>query len=286
MKKITLVAALFAAFAVNAQDTHFFDNFETDVIDAVTFNNWESVDVDGDGEFWEVADILDFAINNAPAHPMQSLAADSDSWEGTPFTPDNFLITSALVDLSTSGSTEITYVVGTYQTSGQFVGDKYSIYMSTSNDPADIINETPIYTATVGDDAPSDQGDGSASAATVTVDASAYDGQQVYLTFRHYDTFDENSVLIDDVEVTGQPLSVGDQSFNNFAHYVRNNELNLSAATAMESVSIFNVLGQEVVSQRLNSTNETVSLASLNTGVYIASVVIEGQRKSFKIVRK
>ena len=113
-----------------------------------------------------------------------------------------------------------------------------------------------------------------------------FHGQVVYLTFRHYDTTDENSVLIDDVIVDGI-LAVSDQNFNGFTYFVdANNQLNLSASIAMEKVALYNVLGQEVLSAKLSSNSEVIDISGLNSGVYIATVSIEGQVKSFKIVKK
>ncbi len=285
MKKTTLFLAAFCiAFTMNAQI--FSDDFNAETTGSTVYMQWESIDQDGDGNFWEVADMLDYATNNAPAHPMQSQAADSDSWEGTAFMPDNFLITKDPLDLTNVTGTTIDYLVGSYQTNGMFIADKYSIYLTTSNDPTDIVNETPITTRTVGDDAPCDQADGSASAAFVSIDASAYDGQVVYLTFRHYDTIDENSVIIDDVVVDGI-LSVGDESFSGFRYFVdSNNLLQLSANEPLESISLYNIVGQQIISQKLSNTTETIDLSALNSGVYVATITINGQRKSVKIIRR
>ena len=286
MKKTTLfIAAFCVAFTMNAQIV-FSDDFNAETTDSTVYEKWESIDQDGDGNFWEVADMLDYATNNAPAHPMQSQAADSDSWEGTPFMPDNFLITKDPINLTNVTGTTIEYLVGSYQINGTFIGDQYSVYLTASNDPAVIVTETPITTRTVGDDAPCDQPDGSASAAVVTLDASAFDGQVVYLTFRHYDTFDENSVIIDDVVVDGV-LSVGDESFSNFNYFVdANNQLQLSANEPMEKIAVYNIIGQEIITKKLSNTKETIDLSSLNSGVYVASVSINGLRKSIKIVKK
>jgi len=77
---------------------------------------------------------------------------------------------------------------------------------------------------------------------------------------------------------------VEDQAFEGFTHFVDgNNNLNLSARTAIESVTLHNVLGQQVISQKLSNTDETVQLSSLKSGVYVATVVLEGRARSFKI---
>lgn len=295
MKKITLLAAVFAGFAMNAQVTVFEDNFDAETIDATTYAKWTASDEDNDGKNWEVFDATntqyDSDGDDVPdtnfAWIMTGLGIDSDSWESGPgaYTPNNYLTTTEAIDLSGATGSSLTYKVGTYQTNGSFIDDKYSIYLTASNEPTDIENETPVVTKLVSDDVAADAEDGSASAAEVTIDISAFDGQVVYLSFRHYESIDINSVLIDDVKVTAAVLSVADQNFQGFKHFVAYNQLNLSASTSMEKVAVYNMLGQQVVSQKLANTNETVSISGLQSGVYLVSVSIDGATKTFKIVK-
>lgn len=87
--------------------------------------------------------------------------------------------------------------------------------------------------------------------------------------------------------LAGQILSVENQIFDSFSYYVdSNSQLNLKANSPLENIQIFNLVGQEVVSQKLSNNNETINMSSLNTGVYIARISIEGQSKSFKIIKK
>jgi len=44
-------------------------------------------------------------------------------------------------------------------------------------------------------------------------------------------------------------------------------------------------LGQQVISKKLLNTNETINIASLETGIYVAKASIQGTSKSFKIVK-
>jgi hypothetical protein len=82
-------------------------------------------------------------------------------------------------------------------------------------------------------------------------------------------------------------LGVGDQAFEGFAYFVdSNNNLNLSANSTMEAIAVYNVLGQEVISQKLSGTSEAISISNLKSGVYLATVSIEGTKKTIKFVRK
>jgi hypothetical protein len=117
-------------------------------------------------------------------------------------------------------------------------------------------------------------------------DLSAYDGQEVYIAI-HYVAQDSFILLMDDFKVEAGTLGLADNTFNNFNYFVNtNNQLNLSANSIMESLVIYNVLGQQIVSQKLENTNEIVNISALNTGLYIATVSIDGNTKSFKIVKK
>lgn len=64
------------------------------------------------------------------------------------------------------------------------------------------------------------------------------------------------------------------------------NRLNLSANQAFEKVSLFNLSGQRVLSEELNSQNEKIDLNMLTKGVYLASVQINGTTKTFKLIKR
>ena len=81
-------------------------------------------------------------------------------------------------------------------------------------------------------------------------------------------------------------LSLEDQYFNDFNYFVdANSQLVLKASTSLENIQLYNLLGQQVLTKTLSNTNETINIASLDTGIYIAKVSIQGKSKSFKIVK-
>lgn len=82
-------------------------------------------------------------------------------------------------------------------------------------------------------------------------------------------------------------LGFGENSFEGFSYLVdTNNQLTLKASTNLNNVVLYNIVGQQVLSQKLSNTTETIDLSNLTTGVYIATVSIEGQTKSVKIVKR
>jgi hypothetical protein len=60
----------------------------------------------------------------------------------------------------------------------------------------------------------------------------------------------------------------------------------IEAKNTVESVSLFNVLGQEVLSKYPNSNSVTLDIASLQTGVYVVKITIGGVSSTSRIVKK
>lgn len=120
-----------------------------------------------------------------------------------------------------------------------------------------------------------------------TLDASSLAGAStIYVAFRHHDVTDEFVINFDDVVVSDGTLGINEQSAQNFTHYINNNTLMLEATTAIDNVRIFNILGQQVTTQKVAAQNAEVNVASFKVGVYLAQVQIEGQTKTFKFVKK
>jgi len=79
-------------------------------------------------------------------------------------------------------------------------------------------------------------------------DLSDYEGQMVYLAI-HYVAQDSFVFQMDDFLVQGNILSIEDNLFNNFNHYITNNKLVINASTSLENIQLHNLLGQEVFSK-------------------------------------
>lgn len=267
MKKITLMAALFAGFALNAQTTYFFDDFnEEDVSD------WTLYDEDGDGNNW--ADL--FEVTDTNGTPVTPVSLISRSWQSVPLTPDNWIVSPAIDLTSATGDVQLSWKV--QAAAATWDQENYTVYVGTSSDIVDLEAATVSFNEVYDD--PNDAG----TQYERTLDVSSLAGETIYVAFRHHDVTDMDFLSIDDVMVSGV-LSVETNEFNGFNYFVANNQLNLSATTALNNVIIFNMLGQQVVSQKLANTNETVNLSGLQSGVYIATVSIEGASKTFRIVK-
>lgn len=82
-------------------------------------------------------------------------------------------------------------------------------------------------------------------------------------------------------------LSVNDNALSSFSFYPNPtlDVLNISAGKNIDSVSLYNVLGQEVLSTKVEATSSNISLAGLSAGTYMMKVTINGQVGTYKVVK-
>lgn len=305
MKKqlFLFVTTLFVTTQIFSQVTLFEDNFNADIPVGETFStyvNWISTSNDSEGRTFEVFDVEAFKAgpvdspNLRQGFPMSGYAIDSDSWEGGEptliFFPNNFITTKEVIDLTNvTAPANVSFLIGTYQTDGSYLGDNYSVYLTTVNTPNDIENETSIYTGLISDLVTANSSDASESAVTQTIDVSSFIGGSYYLTFRHHDCTNENSVLIDDVKVEANSVaSLEDLESIGFNYYPNPviNELNMRANSEISEIIISNVLGQKMLRISPNSLNSKINTENLNSGIYMVQVKAGDLNGTFKFIKK
>lgn len=83
-------------------------------------------------------------------------------------------------------------------------------------------------------------------------------------------------------------LGVNENSLVGFSFYPNPtlDKLSLNSVNNIESVTIYNMLGQKVLSTNIDATTSEISLAGLNTGTYIMEVLVEGQIGTYRIMKK
>ena len=158
------------------EETVFSDDFENGM------DNWTIVR-NGAGTTstdWRLFNPNNFSTNSFPAH-SGNYAAMSRSWASSAYNVDNWLISPKVA----LGGTMKFWVIddGTYH-------EHYEVYVSTTTN--DISSFTKVY----------EPGDASDTWTEVTVDLSAFIGQNGYVAIRHKDE-DQNYLLIDDVTIIG-----------------------------------------------------------------------------------
>lgn len=97
-----------------------------------------------------------------------------------------------------------------------------------------------------------------------------------------------NSVFVDAFSVTSQSLGINEFEANNFTHNYNKNlkTLNIKSSNlAITGIEIYSILGQNVISKSLANTTESIDVASLNDGVYLAKVNIGSNSKTIKFIK-
>lgn len=242
---------------------------------------WNLIDADGDGFNWEVIDYDiddDGSLDGNPT--LASYSYDNDS--NTPLTPDNWIITEA-IDLTnaTAGSPTLTWKARGLDI--DFADENYTVYAATGNEIADFLASSVTFNEIIGQN-----GGAGVTFVNRSLDISAFAGQMVYIAFRHHNVSDEFVLNIDDLAVTA---TLGLDEFNNnvFKHYYNKDTdvLTLDSSNLpLDNIEMFNVLGQEVLRKGLSDTIESISLAEMQDGVYIAKVTIEGQVQTVKLLKQ
>lgn len=96
-------------------------------------------------------------------------------------------------------------------------------------------------------------------------------------------------VYIDNILLTvNSVLSTNSFDANSFKVYPNpaKNLLNIDSASNVQSVSVYNVIGQEVLNRTINSTNANLDISSLNTGVYVVRALIDGNVVTSKFIKE
>ena len=153
--------------------TYFKEDFEEGIPDT-----WTIIDADGDGESWH-----DYIVEDQGYLHSGIGAAISYSYHYlTEFDPDNWLITP---QLELTGMMEVW--VRSYHSG---YPDYFAIYLSTTGNAA-----SDFTTVLVEKDA------ASGDFTKYTADLSDYEGQRGYIAIRHFDSYDNYALMVDDFSI-------------------------------------------------------------------------------------
>ncbi len=114
---------------------------------------------------------------------------------------------------------------------------------------------------------------------------SPFDTEQVRFANDNYGGY----AFIDNFKTNDEDLSVNEFNNKTFKHFYNTSTdvLTLeSSDIAFSNISLFNLLGQHVMSKDLNQTTETVDLSNLSDGVYLAKISIGNTTQSVKILKQ
>ncbi len=178
-----LSSAVFASASTpaNVGVTALYEGFEGETFPPA---DWTNVDADEDGNLWFIYSNIDVGSEVAYAGDNSAGSASYVNGVGA-LNPDNYLITP---QVSISSDYVLTYAIGAQDPS--FPAEKYSVLVSTTGtDIEDFTDE--IHSETLSD------GDWHLNEFPL----SSYDGQDIYIAFRHFDVTDQFYLKLDEVFV-------------------------------------------------------------------------------------
>ncbi len=126
---------------------------------------------------------------------------------------------------------------------------------------------------------------------TVTVSGLSVTPVDARLAFRYFtedNTNNSDYIGVDTVVVTSSTLGLTDVEAKAFSLFYNKDEGVLSLKSPhskLQNVTLYNLLGQEVLSKKLYQTEEKVDVLDLNRGIYLAKVTLEGHSKTIKFYK-
>lgn len=108
-----------------------------------------------------------------------------------------------------------------------------------------------------------------------------------YFGFNAYSISNQNNIYVDNIKVD-VALSTTDPEWNDFTYYPNPVEdlLNLSYTENITSVTVYNLLGQEVLVKAFNDNLARIDFSALSSGTYMVKVVSNQTSKTIKVIKK
>ena len=252
MKKTTfLLTLLFTSLCGFAQTTYYSQDFESGDL-----SGWTTTDLDGDGFEWSV---LDASGINSAFGTGALVSFSYDDAGVVALTPDN-LVTSPAIDLSAVTDSNL-YLFFDQNVSASWPADKYSVYVTTSNDPADISAATPVLTVTPAN-------------GTLTnkfINITSFIGQTVYVSFRHYDCTDQYYLVLDNVIIKSlgsNDAQLVSAKLNRYSVLSTDNTLTLTVKnTGSNPITNLTVNWNDGTTDHISTITKAIAIGATSTSV-------------------
>ncbi len=236
-------------------------------------------------------------------------APNGETWAGAEFDPTDGTLYAISTNITTSSLSTIDFVNATATTVGMTsmagaislmidgAGNAYSHdIVDDSFYSVDLATGATTPIGLLGFDANFGQG-GTYNPGDGFVYLSAFDNGSFQSQWRQVDVATGSSTVIglfnggaDQVawtSVQGGTQGVSENALEGFAYYPNptSEVLSLKSVNSIDSVAIYNLLGQRVIDTKIGATTSDINLSGLTAGTYIMKVVVEGQTGTFKVLK-
>ena len=210
---------------------------------------------------------------------FSAASASYDNSTGAVLNPDNWLVIGPIDLTNVSDATMSWRPRGI---SPNYCAENYTVYVGTENTIENLTSSFISFNETI-----SAATGGCGAWADRTIDISAASGSLVYVGFRHHASSDMFQLNIDDLGVTGTSLGledVGESQFLFFPNPV-NDVLTINAQVSIDSITVYNMLGQTVITSTPNTNDNTVDMSALQTGAYFVQVSINNTLNTVRVIK-
>ncbi len=267
-------------------------------------NNGTAYVLDNGGAFYSVdlASGVYTSLGNIAAPNGETWAgAEFDPTSGTMYAISTNITTSTLSTIDTGAATATT--VGMTSMAGAIslmidgAGNAYSHdIVDDTFYSVDLTSGATTPIGSLGFDANFGQG-GTYNPGDGFVYLSAFDNGSFQSQWRQVDVATGTSTVIglfnggaDQVawtSVQGGTSGVSENALEGFAYYPNptSDVLSLKSVNSIDSVAIFNLLGQRVLDTKIGATTSDISLSGLTAGTYIMKVTVAGQTGTYKVLK-
>jgi len=221
---------------------------------------WTTIDKDGDGYNWHIS------TSAAEGYAV------SDSWKSGvvgALTPENYLISPKISLTGLSGSVKLRYTI---QIADPFsVEEHYKVAVSTSGnkvtDFKDIVMEETCTEADYYENLPEWK--------ERVVDLTPYIGQNIYLTWCHFNCTNMYKLLLDSIQVsyaTDVNVINHEQVYNIVYPNPAKDELLVSGSFVNAQIQLFTIDGRLVYHSAKETKQVPINVSCFENGVYILKI--------------
>ncbi len=253
MKKSLLLISLLTFSMLGFSQTYLLEEYFNDPVNIPA--TWTTVDQDNDGHNWYV-DTYDAEIYLVSA-----------SWEDdVPLSPENYLISPQINLGGLTGTVKLRYTIQVADE--EYFAEHYKVAVSTTG------NAVPDFTDIVFEETctADDYYEVPPYWHERLVDLTAYVGQNIYLTFCHYNTTDQYKLLLDSIQVYNEVnVNVNKHDQINFSVYPNpaTEKVFVNGEFDNARISLFTADGRQVYAAENESRQTYVNVSKLERGMYL-----------------
>ena len=247
--------------ACDATDAPYSQNFESAVVPALPVCT--SIQNAGTGNNWTVVSNPGYGFTTKALRYGWSVPNPANAWFFT-----------RGINLTAGVTYTVSYRYG--NASATTFPEKLKVMYGTSADAASMVNPVNDHPSVVG-------GVAQNGSAPITPDASGV----YYFGFNAYSAADQFYLIVDDINIE-EGLSNGENlttTFKAFPNPVKD-FLNLSSTKNITNVAVFNILGQQVATKKMNSNQDKIDMSNLATGTYLVKVTADNVVKTIKVIKQ